>query len=268
MLSAEQVAEFQANGFVNGGLALTAAEVDELCDELDKVIAEQTATPPLSLRNLSRQTDQPVWQVVNIWEASEPFRRLIFHTNVATGAQQLIGTSSIRLWHDQIQYKPPRHGGVNHWHQDGPLWPVLGDDRMVTAWIPLDDVDASNGCMSMVPGSHKWGPRQREYLATVSDFNAIGQGFEAPDGSEVVPVLWPVKRGEVSYHHCLTWHGSHSNTSDRPRRAIAIHYMPDPCPFVAAGEHLLKPHIRAADGEPLRGERFLHVYEDGELLLA
>jgi len=36
-------------------------------------------------------------------------------------------------------------------------------------------------------------------------------------------VLRPVAKGEVHYHHSLTWHGSHQNTSMRPRRAVAIH---------------------------------------------
>ena len=63
----------------------------------------------------------------------------------------------IQIWHDQIQYKPPHHGGINNWHQDAPYWPVLKPETPVTAWIALDDVDESNGCMWMVPGSHKWG---------------------------------------------------------------------------------------------------------------
>jgi ectoine hydroxylase-related dioxygenase (phytanoyl-CoA dioxygenase family) len=36
---------------------------------------------------------------------------------------------------------------------------------------------------------------------------------------------WPVRKGEVSFHHSMTWHGSHENRSDRPRRAIALHFM-------------------------------------------
>jgi hypothetical protein len=50
----------------------------------------------------------------------------------------------------------------------------------------------------------------------------IGDDFTGPPGAAISqsrPVPWPVKRGEVSFHHSLTWHGSPTNTSPRPRRA-------------------------------------------------
>lgn len=263
MLSAAQVREFDRKGYVNGGLVLSGSEVDELCVELDNVIAGRSARSPVSLRNLSGRDDAPVWQVVNIWEASDAYARLVHHPTVVSMVSQLIPAAALRLWHDQIQYKPPRDGGTNMWHQDGPLWSVLGAESMVTAWIALDDVDADNGCMSLVPGSHRWGP-QMDYLRTVPSFAAVGAGYE---GEFAEPELWPVRRGEVSFHHCLTWHGSHGNVSERPRRAIALHYMDAQTPYVAAGNHLLKPYITAGDGDPVTGPRFPLVYEQGRLAL-
>lgn len=264
MLSAAQVAEFDRQGYLNAGLVLSESEVDELCVELEAVIAGRTARPPVSLRNLSGRDDSPVWQVVNIWEASEAYARLVHHPTVVGMVSQLIPAEAIRLWHDQIQYKPPRDGGTNMWHQDGPLWSVLGATSMVTAWIALDEVDTANGCMSLVPGSHRWGD-QMDYLRTVPSFEALGVGCER---ELPAPELWPVRRGELSFHHCLTWHGSHGNLSERPRRAIALHYMDAATPYVAAGNHLLKPYITAADGEPVVGERFPLVYQEGRLVPA
>jgi phytanoyl-CoA hydroxylase len=129
----------------------------------------------------------------------------------------------------------------------------------VTAWVALDDVDESNGCMSMVPGSHTWGDRMA-FLRTAEG------GFELPkeyEGHEVKVVTRPVAKGEVHYHHSLTWHGSHNNTSNRPRRAIALHYMGDDTRYVASGEHPMKPFVTVADGEQLTGEVFPLVYRKG-----
>ena len=139
---------------------------------------------------------------------------------------------------------------------------------MVSAWLALDDVDESNGCMSMVPGSHRWGRRWTDYLSTLTAWEQLGEGFTSPDGRPVQPTLWPVPRGGVSFHHGLTWHGSHANTSGRPRRAIALHYMDAATPYVAAGEHLMKTFVESADGEPVAGARFRLVWDQGRAVAA
>ncbi|HVF09723.1 MAG TPA: hypothetical protein VNA16_02920 [Abditibacteriaceae bacterium] len=65
-----------------------------------------------------------------------------------------------------------------------------------------------------------------------------------------------MQKGEVHYHHALTWHGSHSNASGRPRRAVALHYMSSATRFRASGEHVMKPFVTVADNEVLQGETF------------
>ncbi|MCC7491176.1 MAG: phytanoyl-CoA dioxygenase family protein [Fimbriimonadaceae bacterium] len=265
MLTADQVATFARDGCLNGGRVIDDATVAELNSELAQVIAGTAVGQPVRLINLTGNDATPVWQIVNICDASPAFRRLVHHPTIVAMIGQLIDDRSIRLWHDQIQYKPAATGGVNMWHQDGPFWPPLGESNMVTAWVALDDVDVTNGCMSMVPGSHRWG-NCRDYLGSLSGYDQVGVGFTPPAGEQVEVTLWPVRRGEVSFHHCLTWHGSHANTSGRPRRAIALHYMAGRTPFVAAGEHLMKPFITSADGEPVRGERFYEVWRDGAVV--
>ena len=153
MLNHAQVEEFRLNGFLLGGKILDADEVGVLREELARVIKEQDAPVPQPVRvvNLSRDEMSPVWQIVNIWQASDPFRRLVHNPRIVGGIAQLTGADELRIWHDQIQYKPPEVGGVNGWHQDSPYWPILSPKTsQVTAWVALDDVDESNGCMRMV----------------------------------------------------------------------------------------------------------------------
>lgn len=135
----------------------------------------------------------------------------------------------------------------------------------------MDDADEENGCMWMVPGSHKWGNqmeflRTQSHLQTLDEFNNLA-GFEPPDGaSAATPVPWPVLRGEISFHHSLTWHGSPFNTSNRPRRAIAIHFMTGEAKFDASGNHIMKRFVDLPDGAPMAdaGSHFPVVCQDGE----
>lgn len=259
MLTEQQIAEFYANGYLKGGQVLSDQEVDVLCAEIMRVINDRDrkdVAQPVLLHKMGNNDAAPVWQIVNIWEASEPFRTLIAHPTIVEEIAQLTRASELRLWHDQIQYKPAQVGGVNMWHQDAPLWPILAPMTEVSAWVALDDVDVDNGCMSMVPGSHLWGNHE-QFLETLPDYDAMPNEFE---GHSVTVVPRPVRRGEVHYHHALTWHGSHANTSGRPRRAIALHYMTQDTRFVASGQHVMKPFVHVADGQPMQGEHFPQVY--------
>ncbi|WP_020575429.1 phytanoyl-CoA dioxygenase family protein [Actinopolymorpha alba] len=259
MLTEEQVKRFHADGFVKGGRVLTDDEVDELRAEMVRVIDERDRKDqpqPVHLANLGTD-ERPIWQIVNIWQASEPFASLTRNSRITEELAQLTEANSLRMWHDQIQYKPAAQGGLLHWHQDAPLWPILTPMTQVTAWVALDDVDESNGCMSMVRGSHLWGD-QIAYLHSIEGEPELPDTF---DGHPVEVVMRPVAKGEVHYHHSLTWHGSHANLSTRPRRAIALHVMGDDTRYVASGEHVMKEFVTVGDGEPMTDEAFPVVWQ-------
>jgi ectoine hydroxylase-related dioxygenase (phytanoyl-CoA dioxygenase family) len=264
MLRDVQIAEFHDQGYLDGGPLLEDEVVEVLRDELDRVIRDQDredVPQPVRLVNLRGDDKAPVWQIVNIWEASEAFEELLYAPKIVEEMGQLTESTELRIWHDQIQYKPPEIGGTTGWHQDALLWPIIRPMTEVSAWVAMDDVDEENGCMSMVPGSQRWG-NQMEFIRTLrgDDFDAMPEEFE---GHKVEVVRRPVKKGEVHYHHALTWHGSHDNTSKRPRRAIAIHYMTHETRYEASGNHVMKPFVEVEDGEILRGEHFPTVWKKG-----
>lgn len=259
MLTSPQVAQFQSQGFLKGGRVLADPQIEELREELERIIRDKDAAvpQPVLLHNFSREPGLCVWQIVNIWEASKAFRNLIFNRQVIEEAAQLTGAAQLRVWHDQVQYKPAGIGGVNMWHQDFPYWPILRSPSEITAWIALDDVDEDNGCMSMVPGSHLWG-NQIQLLHALKQFDAMPSSFES---RKIEVRRCPVGKGEVHFHHSLTWHGSHANTSGRPRRALAIHYMTQETRYAAAGNHVMKQFVKVADGRMLEGDHFPLVWE-------
>ncbi|HEY8665507.1 MAG TPA: phytanoyl-CoA dioxygenase family protein [Tepidisphaeraceae bacterium] len=258
MLTAAQVQQFQNDGFLLGSRVIDDQQVEVLRNELTRVIDTEPVgeNGPFRIVNLHSDQKTPVWQILNIWLKSEPFKQLLFNQVITEEIAQLTGGREVRLWHDQIQYKPAGIGGVNMWHQDHPYWANIKPAVQVSAWVALDDVDASNGCMSMVPGSHLWG-NQISFLHTLKSFDAMPKEHA---GHAIEVRLAPVRKGHVHYHHALTWHGSHANTSGRPRRAIALHYMPEQTLHVAAGAHPLKSFITVPDGAPMAGEYFPLVW--------
>jgi hypothetical protein len=286
MLTTTQVRQFRRDGYRNGGRALDDAAVGTLADELDRVIAKGTAgfkagePRPVLFRDLTgapageygkTSGSRPVWQVVNIWEVSPAFRRLLSHPAVVGGIAQLTGATDLQVWHDQVQFKPAGTGGATTWHQDAPLWPSIEPMTEVTAWIPMDDADVENGCMWMVPGSQRWG-NQMAHLAQHTSLRAMPEFATIPahePGHAVEAKPCPVRRGEVHFHHALTWHGSPENRSARPRRAIAIHFMTPEAHFTGR-EHVMRQFIRVKPGGAMRraGAHFPCVYRDGQPVAA
>ena len=272
MLTQEQVQQFHRDGFLNAGRILDDEQLVELSSDLDRVIAKgpdgfaEDEPRPVSFRDLNATGDAvtatPVWQIVNIWEAAASFERLVHHPAIVTGISQLTGFGDLQVWHDQVQYKPAAIGGATGWHQDAPAWPTLQPMTQVSAWIPFDDADLDNGCMWMVPGSWRWG-NQREYFAsrpqperprTLEEFVRIGEGFPLPGAPPLEQIQarpCPVRRGEVHYHHALTWHGSPANVSPRRRRAVAIHYMTGAARYTGDGQHLMERFLDLQPGDPM-----------------
>jgi len=137
----------------------------------------------------------------------------------------LNGTTEIRLWHDQLLYKPSQKGNPESnvgWHTDRMYWKTCTSPNMVTAWIPFHDVDDQIGTITMIDGSNHWPDNTTELDFFSSDMDGLEAKFRT-GGHETKKVPLFMERGQVSFHHCLTIHGSGPNLTDRPRRALAVH---------------------------------------------
>ncbi|MBI4557691.1 MAG: phytanoyl-CoA dioxygenase family protein [Candidatus Hydrogenedentes bacterium] len=265
MLTEAQVQDFRENGFIVGPRIYTDAEADELRERMFTVHHGKSQGSAEANRNLLGDgADRVVIQIVNIWEADDLFRKHVYNEKICALTAQLIGYPVLRVWHDQVQYKPPKVGGPTNWHQDHPYWPIIQPAELISAWTALDDATIENGCMWMVPGSHKWGPHKGGTIGTDdATFEPTPDLDALPNGIKIQRVPCEVKKGQVMFHHCLTWHGSPNNNSDRGRPAIAVHYMPGYTRFEPNGAHLMDKRVEVKPGEILQGKYFPTVWDNG-----
>jgi ectoine hydroxylase-related dioxygenase (phytanoyl-CoA dioxygenase family) len=86
--------------------------------------------------------------------------------------------------------------------------------------VAIDDASLDNGCLRVIPGSHKLG-----LLNHFKDgrFSGVLQG-EPPLNGHVREAALPVKAGGVLFWHSMTLHASHANRSERSRRGIIFEY--------------------------------------------
>ena len=270
ILSQSQIAEFAERGYLNVGRVYSDEEADRLRERMMEVVAGTSRGQAEAVRNLQGEdidlAKKVVVQIVNTWQADDRFRAHLYHPRICQMACELIGTDVLRVWHDQVQYKPPVRGGATNWHQDHPYWPIIQPADLVSAWVALDDATVENGCMRMVVGSHKWGPHKGGTIGTnEEDFSPMPDMALVPPGTEIEIVPCEVKKGDCMFHHCLTWHGSPNNSSGKGRPAIAVHYMPGWTKYMPVGGHMMERRVDVKPGELLLGHFFPTVWDKGPI---
>lgn len=263
-LAPEALAAFERDGFLTGMRVLDPAQVDALAEELERLLAPDHPGSRLFYErhlNESGDPDQVLFHALGGWRISPAFHDLLWNQAVTVPASQILG-GSVRFWHDQLFVKPARHGGVVAWHQDYSYWTRTEPMAHLTCWIPLDDVDEENGCLQYVPGSHRW--RLLPITGLATDMNAIDSILTEEERRAFHPVPVVLRRGEASFHHPLTVHGSLANRSARRRRAVALNFCADGTRS-ASDEPLLQgvPVIRR--GRPLEGRFFPLLYSSTRL---
>jgi hypothetical protein len=138
---------------------------------------------------------------------------------ILDAVESLLGPD-ILVWTSSIFAKSPASPDFVSWHQDLTYWGLDPPD-VLTAWVALTESVPANGCMRVVPGTHR-----RDIVAhrdTFAPHNMLSRGQEvAVTVDEATAVDLVLNPGEMSLHHVKIVHGSHPNPSPRPRIGFAI----------------------------------------------
>lgn len=233
---ADYQSSFRKNGYVVVPDILSPAQLEELRLMIDGVL-DGSLKPAMPDPELGEAPEDFAiqWEPGLRDDATVPRRekvRVVFHLchshpyfwNHATRpeildiAHALLGPE-LRLYTDQMFVKPAHHGSEVPFHQDSAYWPAA-EPNLVSCWLALDDSTVENGCVHMIPGSHRRQVPHREFPGV----QPLGLLEEDVDTSKEVPV--EVKAGSAMFHHSLTIHRSFPNRSAKGRRGLVTIYLP------------------------------------------
>ena len=124
----------------------------------------------------------------------------------------------VAVFRSMFMNKPAGTGTKLPWHQD--RWDCLDRDPLVTVWTALDPATKHNGCVQVIPGSHRFGVFNPQHP---SGFLTDQLAAELCDESKVMYV--ELEPGEVMLLHNWLLHSSDKNHSDQSRRAFSVCYM-------------------------------------------
>lgn len=147
----------------------------------------------------------------------------------------------VDLYWNQSVFKYPEGDKVFPWHQDDAYTPVTPAPYL-TLWLALNDATEENGCISVLPGSHRGGLRPHEQ----SNIGLVGYSNDEPDQG----VLVPVSAGSIAAFWSLTLHKSGANRSKGMRKAFVIQYCPKGLARLSDGGTIEGLIPIARDGKP------------------
>jgi ectoine hydroxylase-related dioxygenase (phytanoyl-CoA dioxygenase family) len=226
-LTDDQIAFYNAHGYIAGIRMLSDEQIEVLRVELDALLDPALDVKELFYEYHSNESADPattLFHALGAWRVSPAFHDLLWNSSFTVPASQLL-EGPVRFWHDQLFCKPPLHGGRVAWHQDYSYWTRTAPMAHLSCWIGLDDSTRENGCVHYVPGSHRW--KLLPITGLAGDMEAINSVLSDEQRAQFRPVAIELKKGEASFHHPLMIHGSYENRTQSPRRATVINVFRD-----------------------------------------
>ena len=217
-LSRDEIERFRDAGIVIPRYRLPSARIDGLRATLDRLIAANPTVRPERLVSvhIEGRNSEGV-------RGSRDFLALAREPAILDLVEQLIGPDII-LWGCQIFCKPGGDGMEVPWHQDGHYWPIR-PLATCTVWVALDRSTVENGCLRVIPGSHR-GQRLYDHLREDRDDVVLNQAVKPGEFDPSAALDVELEPGQMSMHDVYLIHGSNPNRSPKRRAGVAIRYMP------------------------------------------
>ena len=210
-LTAAEIQRLNEDGYFLCGKVLTDDELAEARQNVERALAEYT-----------RDGTRP--EKINFVHTYDPyFLNLASHPRLLDLVESVLGPD-LALFSSHLLCKPAVDGQSVAWHQDASYWP-LEPMEVLTLWLALDDCDVENGCMRVIPRTHKQGEVTHRQVNCESNSVVKKEiATELFDVTKAVPVQ--LKAGQCSLHFPWLIHGSEPNRSGRRRAGLPIRYIP------------------------------------------
>jgi phytanoyl-CoA hydroxylase len=253
MTDEEKRAFFEDQGYLVLENFLTADEVAACEAEIDRLHELAATLPDDDPRRRNFQIEpyaakqheagRPILRKIEqTRDYSDLFRDLAAHPALLDTVRALLG-DDLLLYRSTLMLKPAFHGSAHAFHQDSAYWP-MDPPTLVTVSIALTDSSEENGCIQVIPESHKAG---------MQDWGLIAQeGLEQRDDVDLSRVTKvPLKAGSALMFHSLAVHGSGPNNSPNPRHTALYAYFPPSVtykPKPGGSPQMTVPVVHGLDG--------------------
>jgi phytanoyl-CoA hydroxylase len=254
-LSPEQIETYWRDGYV---CVRGLFEQGELTPWLERTraLAGGTVAPPPAMqlvrdvmvakKAVAAPTPEHAVCKINFYENDPVFMRYARSPALLDCVESLLGAALLFV-NSMVITKPPGVDGRHPLHQDLLYFGFRPGDAVVGTWTALEPVTRDNGCLAVLPGSHRG-----ELLAhEVPDWQYVNFGFLGVKGVDASAQRVHVEMapGDTLLFHSLLLHGSGHNRTSGFRRAISAHYARAGCTDLWGGRDQLatRPWVPVRD---------------------
>lgn len=210
LLSEAQIQHYNDKGYIAPINVFDADEIAEIRAYFDELLPKALAAGwnSYEITNWHKHC-RGVWDIVT-------------SPKILDYVQDLLGETII-LRHSHFFAKLPGDGKRVAWHQDASYWP-LSPSKVVTVWLAIDDADAENSALQIIPRSHLNAQVPFQQSAPEEN-NVLNQTVTEPERYGDPAVTLELKAGQASLHSDWLLHGSDPNISNRRRCGLAMRYL-------------------------------------------
>lgn len=215
---------YEEEGYVLLPELLTRAEVGALQDALAELLPESQGLTANNEKFSITPGDDGKYHVRRLFspiQHHKVFYDMAFHSKILDAVENLIGPN-IQLHHSKLNMKPPSSREARfEWHQDYPFFPHTNYD-LLAVLIHLDDATIDNGCIRIIPGSHKLGPHMHWFAKDGAFSSQLEDKSVVEDETRWRYLECPA--GSIEIHHCNMLHSSTANRGIAPRSVLIFQY--------------------------------------------
>lgn len=234
ILSPDEIEQFHRDGHVTLRGVLSKEELAAIEPEFDRFIRGEVPGMDRDFCDMSgpygrKFEDFALVNAVQPRRYRPEIRDNLFERRAASISRQLIGETATLDYDQFLAKRPAKPDAVFTWHQDLGYWPTGTPEPLTaTCSLALDDADSENGCLRVVPGSHRKGLRPHRPLMGEDREKSHILSVELTADDPVVEL--PLQRGDITVHDEMIIHGSGGNSSpDRWRRTYIAAFRTKAC---------------------------------------
>jgi Phytanoyl-CoA dioxygenase (PhyH) len=221
ILSADEVESFHENGFLVPRFRFEGDELRKLQDLTQRLVANNPQVTNGHIGSPHLLNGKGTQQV----KTERGWLEIAAHPKLVQLVGELIGPD-LALWTSTLFCKPPLEGPATPWHRDGAFYPITPIET-TTSWIAVFESVRENGCLRILPGSHKArdvGAHRRERWSKKSEEEAGSLALSEADEARAVDV--PLEPGQMVLFDIFTAHASWPNQGTKPRAGYAVRFLP------------------------------------------
>ncbi|GBG34873.1 Phytanoyl-CoA dioxygenase, peroxisomal [Hondaea fermentalgiana] len=174
------------------------------------------------------------------------------HDKMLDYVEAMVGSSTVRTIHNMLINKPPDLGsGTSRhpMHQDLHYFPIRPADKIIATWVAMEHIHRDNGCLAVIPGSHKGPLLTHGNPDWEGGVNKLYHGVKGDIDMEK-RVYLEMEAGDCVFFHPLLIHGSGRNSTKGFRKAISAHYASAECEFDHVPQELMDDFFAGQDEIP------------------